>query len=349
MTPFRTIIILAIIATLAVPQLANRITGRNVAPGWHFDPDFLPGLASGAHLLNGSNLISEANLHAVTDSILVASSMLPEGLGQDNKRSDLLTEIANTIVNRGIDVLLIRNVDFHAHRTDGIDEALELSSRSGLNFIARAAYYDVIVPPLIASSVGAGRILSGTAILSRYPIVWHQYFVFDRDPVEHTADWFERPGAFQVAGIVVNQRQLGMANVAIVTNSYTKLLEQLNLAIASFQHLAKITRPQNGRHRPANRLWFPEPVLLAGQVVSTGLLDGLSNVRQETVVRMLTGLAQDFSYPASLKNILILLPGSFPSHVIQEPDNRRLQSWSEVRIDLIEDASVNEPCCARQD
>lgn len=93
-----------------------------------------------------------------------------------------LKMISDYIRENDIDILLLQEIDFGASRTYFIDEAKVISDNTGLSHIAYAPSWDnrYIPFPYFPIKAQFGKMNSGGAILSRFPIVDNQVYLFDK-------------------------------------------------------------------------------------------------------------------------------------------------------------------------
>ncbi len=83
-----------------------------------------------------------------------------------------LTAMARVLRAADVDVAFLQEVDLSAARSGHVDQARILAERAGFPWVAAAASWDLpyLPYPLWPPSQHAGRIRSGGAILSRYPL-----------------------------------------------------------------------------------------------------------------------------------------------------------------------------------
>ncbi|MCK5798895.1 MAG: endonuclease/exonuclease/phosphatase family protein [Deltaproteobacteria bacterium] len=119
------------------------------------------------------------------------------GTNPDNDANDVrpraviegrLAEMGALARARGVDVWLIQEIDFGARRSRDIDELSALAKASGLPFMARALSWRArwVPHPLWPPQKQYGKMRSGGAVLSRYPIVDNRVLLYEK-PKENGA------------------------------------------------------------------------------------------------------------------------------------------------------------------
>ena len=119
-------------------------------------------------------------LSVLTWNIAWAYGWGSEGSGTARPKAhfeDSIQKIGEAIKALDVDVVLLQEVDFHATRSHGIDQADRLAEISGLPYIARVVSWKANwVPfPYWPPSEHFGKMESGGAVLSRYPILSNRY------------------------------------------------------------------------------------------------------------------------------------------------------------------------------
>lgn len=128
---------------------------------------------------------------------------------------DRLDAMARVIRLRKVDILLAQEVDFASARSHFIHEAEYLSARTGLSHFREAVSWDArYVPyPFWPPRRHFGRILSGGAILSRYPLVSSETHLLpkpSRNSRIYNAFYLYR--YFQVASVRIAGRERAVIN-----------------------------------------------------------------------------------------------------------------------------------------
>jgi endonuclease/exonuclease/phosphatase family metal-dependent hydrolase len=90
--------------------------------------------------------------------------------------NDSLNRIGNAIKDSGADLVLLQEIDFDSDRSYNINQMEEISQITGLRYAAPAISWKAnYVPfPYWPPNHHFGRMLSGGAVLSRYPIILNQ-------------------------------------------------------------------------------------------------------------------------------------------------------------------------------
>lgn len=146
------------------------------------------------------------------------------GLGSDGSdyhpktREEIETairEMGELIRTDSIDVVLFQEIDFGSKRSGNFDQLALLAELTGLSYSAEAVAWDAnYVPfPYWPPSYHFGRVLSGGAVLSRFPIVDNQVMLLNK-PAEN-AGYYNRFYLYrfhQAVGMVVNGDTLYMVN-----------------------------------------------------------------------------------------------------------------------------------------
>ncbi len=115
--------------------------------------------------------------------------------------------IAELIRNDSIDVVLIQEIDFGSKRSGNFDQLAMLAELTGLSYGAEAVGWDAnYVPfPYWPPRYHFGRVLSGGAVLSRFPIVDNQVMLLKKP--DENAGYYNRFYLYrfhQAVGMVVN-------------------------------------------------------------------------------------------------------------------------------------------------
>lgn len=162
------ILFLLIIAVAIVFQWAS-----DSAPG--------PGNITGTIYSNAQeteyNLETPDTLRVMTWNIAYGHGMGSDGIGYHPRTKEEYEErmqsMARLIRDSRADIVLIQEIDFDSSRSHRMNQLQLLSAMSGLQFSAEAISWDAgYVPfPYWPLSHQFGRIKSGGAILSRYPIL----------------------------------------------------------------------------------------------------------------------------------------------------------------------------------
>ena len=123
--------------------------------------------------------------------------------------------IAELIRNDSIDVVLIQEIDFGSKRSGNFDQLAMLAELTGLSYGAEAVGWDAnYVPfPYWPPRYHFGRVLSGGAVLSRFPIVDNQVMLLKKP--DENAGYYNRFYLYrfhQAVGMVVNGDTMYVVN-----------------------------------------------------------------------------------------------------------------------------------------
>lgn len=144
------------------------------------------------------------------------------------------------IKENDIDILLLQEIDFKASRTYFIDEAKFISERTGLTYIAYAPSWDhrYIPFPYFPISDQFGKMNSGGAILSRFPIVDNQVYLFEKpkaNPFWYNAFYLYR--FFQAAKIQIADKSFYFGNLHVEAFDKHSRMEQARTIVNLKQEL----------------------------------------------------------------------------------------------------------------
>ena len=114
------------------------------------------------------------------------------------------------------DLIGFQEIDFHSNRSYRIDQAEEIARKRGFRYAAKAVNWDnKYVPfPYFPPSVQYGKMISGQAILSRFPILKQERVVLEKvasNPFWYNAFYLDR--LLQVAEIEIHGRKVIVMNV----------------------------------------------------------------------------------------------------------------------------------------
>jgi len=134
-----------------------------------------------------------------------------------------LARIGRVIRDSNADIVFLQEVDFNSHRSHHVNQLKELSQMTGLNFVAPAVSWQAnyIPYPLWPIPHHFGKVYSGGAVLSRYPILNNQVVLH---PKPASNSWLRNMFyLFRYSQQV--QIQIGSKNVIVLNNhleSYDK-------------------------------------------------------------------------------------------------------------------------------
>ncbi|MCC7386239.1 MAG: endonuclease/exonuclease/phosphatase family protein [Deltaproteobacteria bacterium] len=145
-----------------------------------------------------------------------------------------LDVIGRTLTELRADVVLLQEVDFGADRSFGVDQAQVLAEKTGLSYVAPVISWDLrYLPfPYWPPSRHAGRMRSGGAILSRFPVSDCTGELLDKPASQ--AFWYRAFYLFRYAQrctVTVGDRPL------LVINAHLEAFDRANREIQA-EHLA---------------------------------------------------------------------------------------------------------------
>lgn len=126
-----------------------------------------------------------------------------------------IREMGEVIRTDNIDIVLIQEIDFQSKKSGDLNQLKLLAELTGLSYSAEAVVWNAnYVPfPYWPPSYHFGRVLSGGAVLSRFPIVDNQVTLLkkpDENPGYYNRFYLYR--FHQVVGIAVNGETLYVVN-----------------------------------------------------------------------------------------------------------------------------------------
>ncbi len=153
-----------------------------------------------------------------------------------------ITAMGELIRRDSIDIVLIQEIDFDSKRSGGTDQLRLLAEVSGLPYTARAVSWDAnYVPfPYWPPRDHFGRVLSGAAVLSRFPIIEN---TAERLPKPDSNPWFYNMfylfRMFQTVGVEIGDRTYFIANHHLESFDKHNRMEQALLARRRLAELAQ--------------------------------------------------------------------------------------------------------------
>jgi len=132
------------------------------------------------------------------------------------------------------DFIGFQEIDFHSHRSYYIDQLRTIAENAGYPYAAKAINWDKrYVPfPYWPPSVHFGRMLSGQAVLSRYPILSAKRVVLQKaatKPFYYNAFYLDR--LVQVVKIKTGSKELIILNVHLEAFSKNTREKQVNVVL----------------------------------------------------------------------------------------------------------------------
>lgn len=140
-----------------------------------------------------------------------------------------LHKIADTIKTSDSDVVLLQEIDFASSRSHGIDQLAELARLTGYSYWARAESWraNYIPFPFSPVSYHFGRMNSGGAVLSRWPIIKNEVHLLAKPSSQ--AWWynlFYLHRYFQVVTLKLIDREVKLINLHLEAFDQTAKEEQ---------------------------------------------------------------------------------------------------------------------------
>ncbi len=114
------------------------------------------------------------------------------------------------------DLIGFQEIDFYSHRSYLVDQAAEIAHKLAYRFAARAVNWDKrYVPfPYFPPSAHYGKMLSGQAVLSRFPVLKQERIVLDRvasNPFWYNAFYLDR--LLQIVELEIHGQKVILMNV----------------------------------------------------------------------------------------------------------------------------------------
>lgn len=182
---------------------------------------------------------TEASPAAKQDRLTVVSYNIGYGSGVKNNKDAItdraelmrnLDEMAQRLGELKPDLVLLQEVDFASDRSFGVDQMRYLAEKLGLNFGAYALTWNLAyVPfPYWPPSRHFGKIVSGQAVLSRFPIVKQQLIEFPK-PGENPFwyNWYYLNRVVQHLTLQVGPETLSLYNLHLEAFGVATREEQL--------------------------------------------------------------------------------------------------------------------------
>lgn len=187
------------------------------------------------------------------------------------------------------DIVLLQEVDFDAGRSYGIDEALRVASVAGLRHVAEAPSWRAnwIPFPYWPPSEHYGRMLSGGAVLSRYPIDTNEVELLDKP--EANPFWYNLfyPFRFvQRADVVIGGVRVRVFNTHLEAFDKANRIAQAERLKSKIQGMITSFTLLGGDLNSVP----PESTLKSGYPDETGVKTDHEDDRTVELIRSITGL-----------------------------------------------------------
>ena len=276
----------------------------------------------------------EADVGAPADTVRVATYNIGYLSGMTNNEpversrslfSENMDEAVALLDRLDADVVGLQEIDFRAQRSYDVQQLDTLARRLGYPEAAQAVNWDVrYLPfPYGMPSVHFGRVVSGQAVLSRYPVASHERVVLAKTsrPFITRALYLDRLA--QVVEVEIGERQVAIVNVhleAFETETRQAQADEVRTLVSSMI--------DDGR-----------PVLLIGDfnAVVPASIDAMPAAERQafsgddTMARLLDGLNLRPALPDSAYNRGMEAVGTYPAdapsrtidHVYYTPGSAR--------------------------
>jgi len=231
-----------------------------------------------------------------SDKLTVISYNMGYGSGiRNNKipiadRAELMKNLDEMVARLGeskADLIFLQEVDFRAHRTFDVDEMRYLAEKLGMPYGAYTLTWNkkYVAWPYWPPSSHFGRVVSGQAVLSRYPILTQQLLEFPK-PSENAFwyNWFYLDRIVQHLTLQVGDKAMSVYNVHLEAFAEESREEQLH----TLQRMVKAD--------PASYKMVAGDFNLASQMAADAKDDDKSRDRK--------GLLGDFSKTTGLQDAI---------------------------------------------
>ncbi len=129
---------------------------------------------------------------------------------------DNMEKVVSGLKRHNPDLIGFQEIDFYSNRSYQVDQAEEIAHKLAFRYAARAVNWDKkYVPfPYFPPSVQYGRMLSGQAVLSRFPVLLQERIVLDKvaaNPFWYNAFYLDR--LLQIVEIEIHGQKVIVMNV----------------------------------------------------------------------------------------------------------------------------------------
>lgn len=140
------------------------------------------------------------------------------------------------------DLIAFQEIDFHSNRSYRVDQAEEIAHNLGFRYAAKAVNWDnKYVPfPYFPPSVQYGKMISGQAILSRFPILKQERIVLEKvasNPFWYNAFYLDR--LLQIAELEIRGKKVILMNVHLEAFNRETRKIQTDFVYGKFKEFAK--------------------------------------------------------------------------------------------------------------
>lgn len=213
----------------------------------------------------------------------------PKPLPTESELRANLERIGALIANSGADVVALQEIDFGSRRTHHIDMVPLLAARAGLPFMARALCWkkNYLPFPYWPPRHHWGRIESGLAVLSRYPLSLNRMYLLPK-PAENSRlyNLFYIDRGVQIVDVAIGTRSLRLFNLHLEAFKMASRLTQarlmLSLVRAQRRPLMLVAGDFNALPPRSRKTWFedePENDFTGDTTMNT-VFAGLADFRE---------------------------------------------------------------------
>lgn len=191
---------------------------------------------------NAQNSTQVDTLRVLTFNMAYGFGHGSDGVGYFPKPKELILEhlnrLATLLDEQKIDIVLLQEIDFDADRSGNTDQAKYLAERSGLkNYASVVSWNAKYVPfPYLPISNHFGKVKSGGAVLSRFPIQKQEVSIL---PKPESNPWyynlFYPSRYFQTVYFAINGQSIALLNThleAYIVENRQDQAKQIKSALA---------------------------------------------------------------------------------------------------------------------
>lgn len=159
-----------------------------------------------------------------------------EGSGYEHRDLDYyeksLLKISNDFIHWNADIVFLQEVDFESSRSHFIDQATFIAKKAGYPFVAEAVSWEAnYIPfPYFPIKNNFGRMKSGGAILSKYPLAVHEVTLLNKplsQPWWYNLFYLHR--YFQEVTVTIGDKSFKIVNLHLEAFDKNNRREQLEL------------------------------------------------------------------------------------------------------------------------
>lgn len=159
-----------------------------------------------------------------------------EGSGYEHRDVDYyeksLLKISNDFISWDADIVFLQEIDFESSRSHFIDQATFIAKKAGYPFVAEAVSWEAnYIPfPYFPIKNNFGRMKSGGAILSKYPLSLHEFTLLGKplsQPWWYNLFYLHR--YFQKVTVTIGDKSFKLVNLHLEAFDKNNRREQLEL------------------------------------------------------------------------------------------------------------------------